>query len=161
MTTTTTTDQPRSRDGRFDVKFRSEPAVSLGDPDQPIRSAAVRDWVLARNRNRSSLCGSSLALADLSGMDIPGVDLATADLWGATFDGADMPGANLAGCDLRSASFRGTHMPGVNLQGADLTGARFDHETDLTGARWDDRTAWPADFTPPPSPADLDVDEPA
>lgn len=145
-------DQPRTGDGRFDVKHRTEPGFSLGTPDEPVSSDAVRDWVVARNSNRGSLCGSSLALADLSGLELPGADLATSDLWGATFDGADLPGANLANCDLRCASFRGTHMPGANLRGADLTGARFDGDTNLVGAQWDERTAWPADYTPDPGP---------
>lgn len=145
----TTTDQPRTGDGRFDLKRRTEPAFSLAEPDEPTSSAAVRDWVSARTANGGALCGSSLSLADLSGLDLPGLDLATSDLWGATFDGTDMPGANLAHTDLRHASFRGTHMPGVNLRGADLSGARFDDATNLTGAQWDERTAWPAGFVPP------------
>lgn len=156
---TITTDQARTGDGRFSVKSRTEPALSLGDPDRPITSLAVREWVKTRVTTRGSLSGSSLSLSDLSGMDLPGVDLAAADLWGANFDHADMPGANLALCDLRSASFRGTHMPGVNLRGADLSGARFDDDTNLTGAQYDAATMWPAGVTPPPAPA-ITADEP-
>lgn len=157
----TTTDQPRTGDGRFDLKRRTEPSFSLAGPEEPFTAGALRDWVSARTANGGGLCGSSLALADLSGLDLPGVDLATSDLWGATFDGTDMPGANLAHTDLRCASFRGTHMPGVNLRGADLTGARFDDETNLTGAQWDERTSWPAGFTPPPPVAGDELDDDA
>lgn len=155
----TTTDQPRTGDGRFDLKRRTEPAFTLAGPEEPITSGAVRDWVAARTANGGALCGSSLALADLSDMDLPGVDLATSDLWGANFDGTDMPGANLAHTDLRNTSFRGTHMPGVNLRCADLTGARFDATTNVTGALWDERTRWPAGFTPPPPVAGDDLDD--
>lgn len=156
---TATTDQPRTGDGRFDLKRRTEPAFSLGDLEEPTTSGAVRDWVTARTANGGSLCGSALALADLSGLDLPGVDLATSDLWGASFDGTDMPGANLAYTDLRCASFRGTHLPGVNLRGADLTGARFDDATNLTGAQWDERTIWPAGYAPAPSAAGDELDD--
>ena len=135
-------DQPR----RFDVKPRSEPAVSLADVNTPVTSCALRGWVVERTITGGSLAGSCLSLADLAGLDLPGVDLATADLWGTNFDGADMPGANLADCDARGASFRGTHMPGVNLCGTDLSGARFDDATNLAGALSDERTRWPAGF---------------
>jgi hypothetical protein len=155
-----TIDQPRAAgDGRFSVKLRTEPAVSLSGPDEPFTASAARSWVSARVRTGGSLAGSSLALVDLSGLDMPGVNLATSDLWAADFDGADMPGANLAGCDLRSASFRGTHMPGVNLRGADLTGARLDETTNLAGAQYDTATTWPADFTAP-DPADVAGEDP-
>lgn len=157
----TTTDQPRTGDGRFDIKRRTEPAFSLGTVDDPVTSPALREWVTARTRAGGALCGSSLVLADLSGMDLPGLDVATADLWGATFDRTDMPGANLANCDARNASFAGTHMPGANLCGTDLTGARFDDATNLTGARWDERTSWPSGYEPDPAgmirPADDDL----
>ena len=155
---TPTVDQPRHFDGRFDVKHRTEPAVSLAAPDEVITAGSLRNWVKLRVTTGGSLAGSCLSLTDLSGLDLPGADLATADLWATNFDGADMPGANLADCDARGASFRGTHMPGVNLCGTDLTGARFDDGTNLNGVLSDERTQWPAGFIAPEAPTPVPVE---
>ena len=66
--------------------------------------------------------------ANLSGVDLRGVDLRGADLRGADLRGADLRDADLRGADLRDADLRGAVLSGAVLRGADLSRA------DLRGA---------------------------
>lgn len=148
---------PTPVNGPFAAKRRTEPAASIATVDKPMAESAVRDWVVKRTEMGGTLAGASLALADLSRLQIPGVQLATADLWAANFDQTNLAGANLSGADLRTTSFRGAVMTAVNVRGADLSGARFDEDTDLTGVLWDHATTWPVDFTPPSAALEVDL----
>lgn len=86
--------------------------------------------------------------ADLSGLDLSGLDLkranlAKADLSGANLEGAvlayanlseaNLTGANLNNVDLGSANLRETHLENASIENANLKNANL-FKTDLTGA---------------------------
>ena len=65
--------------------------------------------------------------------DLHCVDLARADLRGATFFRTMLPYADLTGANLSHVSFRDSDLRGAMLNGATLQGTIF-HRTDLRGA---------------------------
>jgi hypothetical protein len=142
-------EHPRDDDGRFSLKSRTEPSVSLATDDQPPVGDEVRAWVRMRVAAGGSLAGAVLPLVDLTGLDLRGADLATADLWDTNFTGADLTGADLSRCDARSAKFLNATMTGVNVCGTDFTGAWLPIGTAMDGALYDDATRWPDGFPPP------------
>ena len=70
----------------------------------------------------------SLAVADLSGVDLTGAFLSRADLFRANLSHARLPLANLTEAYLSGANLTEAHLSGANLLGADLSMA------DLTAA---------------------------
>lgn len=92
---------------------------------------------------------STLAKADLTGVDayrakfvsarLPGVVLDQARLIEADMTRADLAGASLIGADLRNAKLVNADLRGAVLTDARLTGADLRH-ADLTGATWVDGT---------------------
>lgn len=153
-------EHPRAGDGRFSLKSRTEPSVSLATDDQPPVGDELRAWVRMRVAAGDSLAGVILPLVDLTGLDLSGADLATADLWATDFTGADLTGADLSRCDARSAKFLNATMTAVNVCGTDFTGAWLPLVTAMTGALYDDATRWPDGFTPPVGAVVVD-DDPA
>jgi len=103
---------------------------------------------------------AALAALGRGGMVEPGawselerVDLRDADLTGLAiprvcFAGANLEGAVLRNADLAGAALTGTLLRGADLRGADLTGADL-ADADLTGVLADAATRWPGGFTPP------------
>lgn len=93
---------------------------------------------IARVQSGQSCPGCNLFQADLSYLDLPGIDvsgsrlrqasLALVTMNGARFDNANLSVANLFGGRFTSASFRGADLSRANLVGAYL------HSADLTGA---------------------------
>jgi len=89
-----------------------------------------------------------LAKADLSGLDLAGVNLRDASLWGTNLSNADLENADLTGArlpytDLRGANLNRAHFWHADihqalLTDADLSGADFNHTqlfaSELTGA---------------------------
>jgi len=76
--------------------------------------------------------------ADLTGLAIPRICFAGANLEGAVLRNANLTGATLTGTILRDADLRGADLTGADLDGADLAEIRADSTT-----------RWPAGFTPP------------
>jgi len=80
----------------------------------------------------------SLACADLSNLQLEGVDLREADLRGANLSNARLKRVNLGGARLDGACLNWARLEEVNAQGARLRGASFVGATllksDLTGA---------------------------
>ena len=76
-----------------------------------------------------SIC-ACLMTADLSGMDLRGVNFDNTALWGANLRGANLSGASLCNADLR-----GTNCTGANFSNARLRGARGGY-TELRGANF-------------------------
>ena len=62
--------------------------------------------------------------ANLSGADLSGADLRSADLSGANLSGADLRRADLSGANLSGADLRRADLSGANLSGANLSGAK-------------------------------------
>jgi uncharacterized protein YjbI with pentapeptide repeats len=67
---------------------------------------------------------------------MPGVDLSSARLDGASLHASDLQGANLTGAKLRGASLILAHLEGASLQSANLIGARV-VESNFSGANLD------------------------
>jgi uncharacterized protein YjbI with pentapeptide repeats/energy-coupling factor transporter ATP-binding protein EcfA2 len=76
---------------------------------------------------------AGVVLVDL---DIRGVCLSRADLWGARFDGSRLEKAQLAFADLRNASLRAAEFRGADLSGARLSKVRAE-EAGFESARLD------------------------
>jgi uncharacterized protein YjbI with pentapeptide repeats len=104
--------------------------VSAPDPD--IQAIAT---VLGR-RTRDFLHGEDrldLYNTNLSGVDLFGAPLRSANLWDTNFSGASLLSADLAWAHLQGANLSGADLTGANLSGADLSNADLSG-ADLTGA---------------------------
>ena len=109
--------------------------------------------------------GADLRRADLSGDDMPGINLSGAivtevkftgdDLTGAIFTGATVSDTGFENANLTDANLSDDNLDGSNLTGADLSGTNFvdanlenatftgttgDATTDVTGVTWLDTT---------------------
>lgn len=91
--------------------------------------------------SRVNLSGMNLYRAILSEADLSGADLSRANLSDATLSGANLSGANLSGADLT-----GVQLDRANLSSADLSGARLKH-ADLTGADFSGANLFDANLT--------------
>lgn len=63
------------------------------------------------------------ARADLTLLDLSGLNFAERDLYGAILKGADLSKANLSGANFTLADLRGAVLTDANLSGANFTGA--------------------------------------
>ncbi|MFM2041768.1 MAG: hypothetical protein RLY86_344 [Pseudomonadota bacterium] len=133
-------------------------SAACTDPAEPNVNWR-RCYMDSRNLDQVRLAGamlreatfqrSSLAKADLTGVDayrakfvsarLPGVVLDRARLIEADMTRADLAGASLVGADLRNAKLVNTDLRGAVLTDARLTGADL-RNADLTGATWVDGT---------------------
>jgi hypothetical protein len=89
---------------------------------------------------------TSLAGADLRGVDLRGADLAGESLRGADLRGARLARADLSGADLTHADLSGAVLSGADLSGAVLYGARL-VEANLAGADLREAVLRGADLT--------------
>ena len=81
---------------------------------------AHKEWLNSKGKSGSRLvCALGL---DLSGVEMPNVDLTEAD-----FSGAILEGATLDRCKLSSANFRWAKMEGCSMVGATAYDARFEN----------------------------------
>jgi uncharacterized protein YjbI with pentapeptide repeats len=92
---------------------------------------------------------ANLSRANLSFADLMGTDLTNTNLNQANLGAADLTGAQLTNATMMA----GTKLNWSNLTDAVLTGAILSTEpnTYLQNITYNGATAWPADFTPPPS----------
>jgi hypothetical protein len=95
--------------------------AARGSPRDAGRVVALEDL----NRNRVSLSGAPLAMADLVGLSLPASNLSRADLSGANLAKANLTGANLSGADLSGSDLSGANLSGANLTGANLSDAKL------------------------------------
>ncbi len=61
--------------------------------------------------------------ADLTLLDLSGLDFTRRNLYGAILKGTDLSRANLTGANFTLADLRGADLTGANLSGANFTGA--------------------------------------
>ena len=78
----------------------------------------------------ANLAGANLSRAilrntNLAGANLSGADLGWADLRGTNLSGANLSGASLKGADLREANLNGANVSGANLTDAHLFGATW------------------------------------
>ena len=79
------------------------------------------------------LRGADLYSADFRNADLTGADLRCAKLYDTDFRNADLTGADLRCANLCNADFRNADLSGVDLRCANLYSADL-RDTDLTGA---------------------------
>ncbi|HEX8311424.1 MAG TPA: toll/interleukin-1 receptor domain-containing protein [Chthoniobacteraceae bacterium] len=84
----------------------------------------------------ANLSGRYLRTADFSYTDLRGANLSQTNLGFTDFSSADLTDANLADSKPRSAEFINTDLTGADLTGANFDGARFDG-AELEGANFD------------------------
>ena len=72
------------------------------------------------NLSGVNLTGVDLSEADLNGVNLSNADLRYTNLRGANLSGADLNNANLRNADLRGADLRDANLWNVNLRNADL-----------------------------------------
>ncbi|MBR5913060.1 MAG: pentapeptide repeat-containing protein [Selenomonadaceae bacterium] len=93
---------------------------------------------------------ANLSRLDLRGVNLSCADLSNADLRGTDLRGADLRGANLSNADLRYADLSRADLVGANLSRADLSGADL-HNTnllcaDMTGVNLSGSNLWNANL---------------
>ncbi len=101
-----------------------------------ILSAGTGEWNRWRAANqgvRPQLSGADLSEMDLAGIDLSGADLSEAELCDADLAGANLKMADLAGSDLSGAVLKGASLYKGKLAGASLIGADLSG-TDLGAA---------------------------
>jgi uncharacterized protein YjbI with pentapeptide repeats len=86
------------------------------------------DWRERHPHIRPELSGANLSQMDLGGVDLSKADLTQVDLSRVQLNGADLvrtelSGATLSGADLRAADLTDANLSGASLAGAILTGA--------------------------------------
>ena len=91
---------------------------------------------LARNCPDCKLSGIDLQGAELITANLSGADLSGADLSGANLRRANLSGADLSRAKLQRTNLAGANLVGCNLQNADLTGSNL-IRADVTGANLD------------------------
>ena len=90
--------------------------------------------------------GEEGARANLSNLDLRGIDLKNSSLMRAILRGVNLSGVSLEGADLREADLAGSSLEGVNLKDAKITGTNFEH-TNLKNAILDGVEGLYANFT--------------
>ena len=75
------------------------------------------------NLSGVNLDGVDLSYKDLTGANLSGVDLSNRDLTGTILVRLNLSGANLDGVDLSNKDLTGVNLTGVNLRSMDLNGA--------------------------------------
>ncbi len=98
---------------------------------------------------------ANLSLATMNRTNFAGADLSVANAFGARFSGADFAGADLSrsvfvGAYVGHADFSNADLTDANFAGADFTGARNLTQSQLDQACGDGATILPAGFTLPP-----------
>jgi uncharacterized protein YjbI with pentapeptide repeats len=97
-----------------------------------------RGEILARVTSGESLRGLNFVRGDLSGMELPRIDLAETNLRMADLSGANLSEARLSGCFLSGAILSGVNLVGANLVEASMIGAVLKaadlSRADLSGA---------------------------
>lgn len=76
-----------------------------------------------KNQLKANLCGANLSGMDLSGVNLAGADLSEADLSGANLSWADLSEAYLFKSNLSHANLEGIYIEGSNLLESNLQGA--------------------------------------
>jgi len=105
--------------------FKLETQVLEDDVQQVCGFSELRRWKRSANIFSSSLRGSNLSDANLSGIEIDycdfsGAELSRARLRYTTFEEVSLKGAILTDVDLTGATFRSVDLSGVNLSSANL-----------------------------------------
>ena len=105
-------------------------------------AATLDPRVLVPCSGRANLTGSQLPGIDLHDVDLRGATLKKVDLSGANLEGANLSTANLVGANLANANLTAANLKRCALAGADLRGAIFDGASlrleDLKGAMYDE-----------------------
>lgn len=105
-----------------------EPAFVTEFNPEAMMMLIGRTAVFGKNTFVKRLVSKPLAFLNLSGVYLPQVMLAGADLRLANLSHAELIGANLVGASLQKADFTSANLMGANLSGANLMSAN------LTGA---------------------------
>jgi len=116
-----------------------------------------RGWTDRPLLQHATLRSANLTALDLTGLDLRGANLLACDLTRARLDKANLAHVNLSGslligCALRNANLNRATMRNTVLTEADLRGATLRgvdlSEADLHFAIYDSATVWPTGFTP-------------
>jgi uncharacterized protein YjbI with pentapeptide repeats len=99
---------------------------------QEFAPAITREAAIAIAQRGESLAMSDLSEMDLSGQNLAGVDATGARLWKTNLQGANLHGANLSGANLTAADLSHADLTGAVLDDADLSAALL-HGAKVTG----------------------------
>jgi uncharacterized protein YjbI with pentapeptide repeats len=126
-----------------------EEVLAAPPPEAPAPAARhkpdLRALVIEAHRQRKPVRGDFTG-ANLSELDLRGLDARDAILMEANFRGADLTDAKLDGASLQGADFLRARAPRASFTKADLTRAIFD-DASLEGARFDDATMSAAELS--------------
>jgi uncharacterized protein YjbI with pentapeptide repeats len=78
-----------------------------------------------RDLSGADLAGGFLYSADFGGANLTGANLSGAWVSGVDFTGANLTGANLSGADLQYDNFSGAVLTNANFAGANLNGVTY------------------------------------
>ncbi len=127
----------------------TKPGASEPEPPLQAQLDGHAEWVRSDGRSGAQ---ADLSRLDLRGLDLRhralrGANLTLCDLREADLSYADLSGATLEGTDLRGALIRYASLDGVKLllpsqlAGADLTGAQLDDRIEFSGIDFVNETA--------------------
>ncbi|APR88364.1 hypothetical protein A7982_13713 [Minicystis rosea] len=127
-----------------------------GDEARRLREEVIAGREAKQSFAHRDLTGADLSHLDLHGMDfrdaileaavLAGADLRDADLTSAVCAHADLDGADLTGAKLTGANFGGATLRDIKARGIDLTGTIF-AKANLSGADFAGATISSADFS--------------